>query len=147
MNLTERSGLTVCGLLAAFFLVVGCSSTESDSTEPSEATSATQTAQPEPTPTDPAPTETASASPTSTQASGTDCTADALAPALGLPADSVFGFECKDGYAGVGFESPDDYDATAILSSDDGTWSKVNKSVCENDDFPASIKNNYCDVS
>ncbi|MAT61974.1 MAG: hypothetical protein CMH41_10090 [Micrococcales bacterium] len=144
---TKATSIQVLGLLAALFLLVGCSSSDSESVAPSDAAAATEAIPSDPAPTDPESTEPAIATPTSDPSSGTSCTAADLAPALGLPAESVFEFECKDGYAGVDFESPNDYDATVILSSDDGKWSQVDKSVCENDGFPTSIKKNYCDVS
>ena len=123
---------------AALLLVAGCSSSDSDSDTSSDAASSSL-----PAPTEPAPTE-----PTTTPASGTSCDAATLAAALDTTADKIERFECKDGYAGVDYAmGAEGIEGTVILSSDDDVWSKVNKSVCTNNDFPSSLKKDYCDVS
>ena len=99
------------------FLLVGCSSSDSESAALSDAAAATEAIPSNP-------------------SSGTACTTADLAPALGLPAESVCEFECKDGYAGVDVESPNKYDATVTLSSDDGEWSQVDKSVATSHEPP-----------
>ena len=128
---------------AALLLVAGCSSSDSDSDTASDAASSSLPAPTEPAPTEPAPTE-----PTTTPASGTSCDAATLAAALDTTADKIERFECKDGYAGVDYAmGAEGIEGTVILSSDDDVWSKVNKSVCTNNDFPSSLKKDYCDVS
>ena len=128
---------------AALLLVAGCSSSDSDSDTSSDAASSSLPAPTEPAPTEPAPTE-----PTTTPASGTSCDAATLAAALDTTADKIERFECKDGYAGVDYAmGAEGIEGTVILSSDDDVWSKVNKSVCTNNDFPSSLKKDYCDVS
>ncbi len=125
---------------AALLLVAGCSSSDSDSDTASDAASSSL-----PAPTEPAPTEPTA---TSTPASGTSCDAATLAAALDTTADKIERFECKDGYAGVDYAmGAEGIEGTVILSSDDDVWSKVNKSVCTNNDFPSSLKKDYCDVS
>lgn len=135
---------------AALLLVAGCSSSDSDSDTASDAASSSLPAPTEPAPTEPAPTEPAPTEPitTSTPASGTSCDAETLAAALDTTADKIERFECKDGYAGVDYAmGAEGIEGTVILSSDDDVWSKVNKSVCTNNDFPSSLKKDYCDVS
>ena len=122
----QGNGVQVLGLVAALFLLVGCSSSDSESAALSDAAAATEAI----------PSEPATATPTSNPSSGTACTTADLAPALGLPAESVCEFECKDGYAGVDVESPNKYDATVTLSSDDGEWSQVDKSVATSHEPP-----------
>ncbi|MCH9720118.1 MAG: hypothetical protein K0U60_09655 [Actinomycetia bacterium] len=141
MQISQRTLSHLAGAAVALLLIAGCSSSDSDSTD------AASSAAPEPAPTESAPTTEPTTEPTSEPTSSTDCTAAALAPALDVSASAVFGFECADGYAGVDFTDPGGDDATAILSSDDGQWNQVSKSVCEDDDFPQDIKKNYCDVS
>ena len=133
---------------AALLLVAGCSSSDSDSDTSSDAASSSLPAPTEPAPTEPAPTEPAPTEPTTTPASGTSCDAATLAAALDTTADKIERFECKDGYAGVDYAmGAEGIEGTVILSSDDDVWSKVNKSVCTNNDFPSSLKKDYCDVS
>ncbi len=150
MKITSKTCTHVLAAGAALLLVAGCSSSDSDSDAASDAATSASAAPTEPAATEPAPTEPAPTEPTTTSspASGTDCDAATLAAALDTSEDKIERFECEDGYAGVDYAmGSEGIEGTVILSSDDGSWSKVNKSVCTDDDFPSSLKKNYCDVS